>query len=155
MKNFIKTHKKECIIGSAIFLIIFFVIIIWLFIIPLFSNNKYGDRLDGIEDHKVSSGVIDDIKSSLKENKLVNDVEYHIEGRILNFIITVAPDMKKEDAKKLGDVILDKISDKNKEYYDIQILIDTEEENENYPVAGYKHKTESSFDYGSEVESSE
>ncbi len=155
MKKFIKNHKKECIIGTIAFLIIFFVIIIWLFIVPVFSNNKYGDRLEGIEDHKISSGVINDIESKLKENKMVNDVEYHNEGRILNFIITVAPDMSKDDAKKLGDTILDKISDKNKEYYDIQILIDTEEENENYPIAGYKHKTEGSFDYGSEVESSE
>ena len=103
MKEFIKNHKKQCIIGAAAFLIIFFVIIIWLFIVPVFSNNKYGDRLEGIEDHKISSGVIDDIESTLKENQMVNDVEYHNEGRILNFIITVAPDMSKDDAKKLGD----------------------------------------------------
>ena len=155
MKKFISEHKKQCLIGGIIFLAIFFIIIIWLFIVPLFSNNKYGDRLDGIEDHKISSSTIDDIENTLKGNEQVSNVDYHNEGRILNFIITVSNDMSTDNAKKLGDTILDKISDDDKKYYDIQILIDTEEENENYPIAGYKHKTEKAFDFGSEVESSE
>lgn len=155
MKDFLKTHKKQCMIGGIVFLVLFILIMTWLFIVPVFSNNKYGDRLDGIEKHKISSDTVNDIESSLKENDKVNDVTYDNEGRILNFIITVSNDMSTEDAKKLGDTILDKISDDDKEYYDIQILIDTEEDNDNYPIAGYKHKTEDNFDYGSEVESSE
>ena len=155
MKNFIKNHKKQCLIGGISILILFIIIIIWLFIIPIFSNNKYGDRLEEIEEHKISSSVINDIKSTIKENKMVSDVEYHNEGRILNFIITVSAEMNKEDAKKLSDILLEKISDKNKEYYDIQILIDTEEENENYPIAGYKSKSKKDFVYGNEVVSSE
>lgn len=155
MKNFIKTHKKQCLIGGLIFIALLLIIIIWLFIVPLFSNNKYGDRLDGIEDHKISTSTVNDIESSLKENKMVSDVEYHNEGRILNFIITVSGEMSVDDAKALGNVVLDKISDKNKEYYDIQVLIDTEEENDNYPIVGYKHKTEDNFVYGNDGESSE
>lgn len=155
MKDFLKTHKKQCMIGGIVFLVLFILIMTWLFIVPVFSNNKYGDRLDGIEKHKISSDTVNDIESSLKENDKVNDVTYDNEGRILNFIITVSNDMSTEDAKKLGDTILDKISDDDKEYYDIQILIDTEGDNDNYPIAGYKHKTEDNFDYGSEVESSE
>ena len=155
MKNFFKTHKKQCMIGGIAFLVIFFLILIWLFIVPVFSNNKYGDRLDGIEDHKISSDTVKDIENSLKENDKVTDVTYNNEGRILDFIITVSNDMRTEDAKKLGDTILDKISDDDKKYYDIQILIDTEEENDNYPIAGYKHKSEDNFTYGNEVGSSE
>ena len=155
MKDFLKTHKKQCMIGGIAFLVIFFLIIIWLFIVPVFSNNKYGDRLDGIDKHKISSDTVNDIESSLKGNDKVKDVTYNNEGRILNFVITVSNDMSADDAKKLGDTILDKISDDDKEYYDIQILIDTEEENDNYPIAGYKHKTEDNFTYGNEVGSSE
>ena len=155
MKNFFKTHKKQCMIGGIAFLVIFFLILIWLFIVPVFSNNKYGDRLDGIEDHEISSDTVKDIEDSLKENDKVTDVTYNNEGRILDFIITVSNDMSTEDAKKLGDTVLDKISDDDKKYYDIQILIDTEEENDNYPIAGYKHKSEDNFTYGNEVGSSE
>ena len=155
MKNFFKTHKKQCMIGGIVFLVIFFLILIWLFIVPVFSNNKYGDRLDGIKEHKISSDTVKDIENSLKENDKVTDVTYNNEGRILDFIITVSNDMSTEDAKKLGDTILDKISDDDKKYYDIQILIDTEEENDNYPIAGYKHKSEDNFTYGNEVGSSE
>ena len=94
-------------------------------------------------------------ESDLKENQMVSDVTFHNEGRILNFIITVSGDMKKDDAKALGEVVLEKIKDKDKEYYDIQVLIDSEEESDVYPIIGYKHKTEDAFDYGSEVESGE
>ncbi len=155
MKKFIKEHKKQCIIGGIIFLVLFFAIIIWLFIVPVFSNNKYGDRLKDIENHEISSSSIDKIENTLKENQQVKDVTYHNEGRILNFIITVSNEMTSDDAKKLCDTISENLSDDDKSYYDIQVLIDTEEENENYPIAGYKHKTEDKFDYGSEVESSE
>ena len=155
VKKFINEHKKQCLIGGAIFLVIFLIIIIWLFIVPLFSNNKYGDRLEGIDEHKISSSTIDDIKNTIKENKQVNEVTYHSEGRILNFIINVSADMKKEDAKALDDIILDKISKENQSYYDIQILIDTDEENQNYPIAGYKNKSQEDFVYGNEAESSE
>ena len=85
MKDFFKTHKKQCMIGGIAFLVIFFLIIIWLFIIPVFSNNKYGDRLDGIDKHKISSDTVNDIESSLKGNDKVKDVTYNNEGRILNF----------------------------------------------------------------------
>ena len=155
MKEFVKNHKKQCLIGGLIFLVIFLIILVWLFIVPLFGNNKYGDRLDGIENHKISDSVVEKTINTMKENKQVNEVEYHNEGRILNFIITVSNDTKPEDAKALDDVILDKISDDDKGYYDIQILIDTEEENESYPIAGYKNKSSDDFVYGNEVESSE
>lgn len=155
MKKFINEHKKQCLIGGIAFLAIFFIILIWLFVVPLFSNNKYGDRLEGIEDHKISNSIINDIEDTLKENEQVTNVTYHNEGRILNFVITVNNDMKPEDAKTLGDTILDKIKDKDKEYYDIQILIDTKEENASYPIAGYKHKTDKNFVYGKDGESSE
>ncbi len=155
MKKFFNEHKKQCLIGGIIFLVIFFIIMIWLFIVPVFSNNKYGDRLDGIEKHKISSSTVDEIKNTLKENKQVSSVVYNNEGRILNFIITVSNDTKLEDAKALDDVILDKLSDDDKEYYDIQVLIDTEEENETYPIAGYKNKASKDFVYGNEGESSE
>lgn len=155
MKKFIKEHKKQCIIGGIIFLVLFFTIIIWLFIVPVFSNNKYGDRLKDIENHEISSSSIDKIENTLKENQQVKDVTYHNEGRILNFIITVSNEMTSDDAKKLCDTISENLSDDDKSYYDIQVLIDTEEENENYPIAGYKHKTEDKFEYGRDGGNSE
>ena len=75
---------------------------------------------------------------------------------------TLAPIMQtKVDSNLLSDVDIGddagvyKISDDNKSYYDIQILIDTEEENNSYPIVGYKNKSKDDFVYGNEVVSSE
>lgn len=155
MKKFIKNHKKQCIIGGIIFLVIFFAIIIWLFIIPIFSNNKYGDRLDGIEDHEISSETIDTIEEALLDNEQILDFSYNNEGRCLRFIITVDSEMSTDDAKALGDVILENIDEDDQSYYDIEFYVDTEEDNDNYPIAGYKHKTSDTFVFGNESESSE
>ena len=156
MKKFIKKHKKQCIIGGIIFLVIFFAIIIWLFIIPIFSNNKYGDRLDGIEDHEISSETIDTIEEALLDNEQILDVSYNNEGRCLRFIITVDPEMSTDDAKALGDVILENIDEDDQSYYDIEFYINTEDDDDdNYPIAGYKHKTSDTFVFGNESESSE
>ena len=147
-EKFYKNTQKTMFNRWWHFLALFIIVIIWLFILPIFSNNKYGDRLKGIEKHKISSSTIEDIESKIKENKAVDEVTYHNEGRILKFIIKVT-DMKVEDAKALGQPILDTIDDDDKSYYDIELLIDTIEENENYPIAGYKHKTEEEFNFGS------
>lgn len=155
MKKFYKAHKKECKIGGLVLLILFVILTIWLFIMPSFSNNKYGDRLKNIDQYKISSSTIDDIKAKLKENSKVIKVDYHIEGRILNFDITVENDTSTDDAKKCSDIVLDKISKKDQKYYDIQIVIDTKDNNKNYPIVGYKNKNSDKISYGNVGESSE
>lgn len=151
MKKFIKTHKKQCLMGLIAFLTILFLALIWLFIIPLFSNNKYGDRLKNISQHEISSSEVEKIKKSLKENDKVLKVTYHKEGRILNFVITVDNSMSVDDAKKLCDKIAESIKKNDRKYYDIQVLIDSKEDSDNYPIAGYKNKNNDSFSFGNEV----
>lgn len=151
MKKFIRTHKKQCLIGLSVFLIVLLVVMIWLFIIPLFSNNKYGDRLKDIDKHEISSSTISKIEKSLKENDKVSKVSYHDEGRVLNFVVTVDSSMSKDDAKKICDKIAENLKANDKKYYDIQVLIDSNEDSDDYPIVGYKNKNSDTFSYGNEV----
>lgn len=143
MKNLL--NKKGFKIGIISFIIIFLLIIVWLFIVPVFSNNKYGDRLKDIEKYPITNSTINKIKSSIKENDQVKSVTYHKEGRLLYFIIKVG-DLSVDDAKKLTDKVTENISSKNQKYYDIQVLIDGD--NDNYPISGYKSKNSKTFSFG-------
>lgn len=154
MRNFFK-KRKALKIGIIVFLVILLVAFIYFFVFPLFNTNKYGDRLDGIEEHEIASTVIDSISEDMKANEFVSDVNYHDEGRILNFIVTVNAGTAVADAQKLADVIMDKIEEDDQSYYDIQIMIKTSEEDENYPIIGYKSKQADSFDFGNVGGSSE
>lgn len=148
IQKFVNKHKKGCIItvvGVFVLILVFFTI---FFIMPSFGNDNYGDRLQDIEKHKITNNTINDIKDSLSEKDSVEKVTYHKEGRILNFTITVNENTKLEDAKSYANIVTDKISKKDLKYYDVQIFLDTKNDSNTYPIAGYKHKTSKEIVWG-------
>ena len=78
---------------------------------------------------------------------------YHNEGRILNFTITVNG-VEQDKAKEYANLILEGISKKNLNYYDIQVFLDSDD-TKNYPIAGYKHKSSETIVWGNVGETSE
>ena len=155
IKNFVNKHKKGCIIGLVIFIAVVLIFFTIFFIIPSFGGNTYGDRLDGIEEHEISNSVVNEIEDNIKKENGVTDVTYREEGRILNFTITLEASTNLDDAKGYANLITDSISKKNQKYYDIQVFLNTEEDSEVYPIAGYKHKTSDEFVWRNVGETSE
>ncbi len=148
MKEFFSKNKKGIKIGLIVFFVLLIIISVWLFIVPTFKTNKYGNRLDEMEKHKISSDVISKVKDRASGNDSVEKIDYHREGRILNFIITVDSNFGLDQAKEFAKGILDEISDEDKKYYDIQVLIRSKDKSDVYPVIGYKSKNSDDFSYG-------
>lgn len=148
MKKFLMEHKKIIKLGLVFFFLILIVVCLWLFIVPTFKTNKYGDRLKDIDKHKISNEVINKIKDKADDNDSVKKIDYHREGRILNFIVTVDSNFGVDQAKDFGKSLLDEIKDSDKKYYDIQILIDSDDKSDNYPIIGYKNKNSDDINYG-------
>ncbi len=155
LQKFVHEHKKGCLIFGGGFLAILIVFFTIFFIVPAFGNNNYGDRLDGIEKHKITSSTVSDIKSDIKEFAGVTSVSYHIEGRILNFTIETDGSVSYDTAKAYVKPILDNISKKNQKYYDIQVFLTSKEDVDGLPNAGYKSKNSSDFSWGNVGETSE
>ena len=148
MKKFYQKNKKKIKISLIIFFIILIIVLLWLFILPGFNKNKYGDRLKDITKHKISSEVISKIKDKSKDNDSVVKIDYHKEGKILNFIITVDSNFGVDQAKEFASSILEEIADEDEKYYDIQFLIDSNEDSDNYPIIGYKNKNNDNINFG-------
>lgn len=146
MKKFIKNNKLLLIV--SIFIIVLLVFIFWLFIVPSFNGNKYGDRLKDESKHKISSEVISKIKDKAKSNDSVEKIDYHKEGRILNFTVTVDSNLGTDQAKEFCNSLIGEIEEDDRKYYDIQVLVDSNEKSDNYPLVGYKSKSSDSFNYG-------
>lgn len=143
--KWIKSHKTESvIIGISIMMLLFILIFLKIF---FFSSGKdaYGDRLDGIENVKISSDKLDKIGVELKKNDSVTKTESHIEGKVINFLVTVKADAEIGAMKQNTEVILDDFSKKEKEFYDIEVYLITEGESTVYPTIGYKGKSSSTF----------
>lgn len=143
--KFIK-NNKILIALLLIAVIMFSTIVIIIFSNLSSGNDEYGNRLDDIEKYPITDEVVNNIQNEISSLEKVKSVSYNLEGRIANFIIKVEDDLMINEAKNYAEKILEYFSEDLKNYYDIQILIDSDNtESENYPIIGYKHKTSDSL----------
>ena len=143
--EFIK--KNKILVSLLVIAIVFFAaIMIIIFSNLSIGNNEYGNRLDNIEKYPISDEAINEIKTDISSYEKVTSVSYNLEGKLANFILTVDDSLEEETAKNYANKILENLSDDVKNYYDIQVLVDSDnEESEVYPIIGYKHKTTDMF----------
>ena len=143
--EFIK--KNKILVSLLVIAIVFFAaIMIIIFSNLSIGNNEYGNRLDNIEKYPISDETINEIKTDISSHEKVTSVSYNLEGKLANFILTVDDSLEEETAKNYANKILENLSDDVKSYYDIQVLVDSDnKESEVYPIIGYKHKTTDMF----------
>lgn len=141
--EYIKEHKKMFIVGGLLLVLFIFLFFFCRLFLVDNSKDSYGDRLDGIEKVKINQNTISKIENSLKEKDGVESAKYRLQGRLI-YIDIVVGDIEIDKAKEISNVILECLSDKEKAYYDIQVII-TSKDKEGYPITGYKHKTSESI----------
>lgn len=107
--------------------------------LPDESMAIYGTRLDGIKEVEITTNKKNKIEKQLRED--ASKIKVRISGRIINVYVKVNADTNLETAKSLGDKVLNELSSKEKKYYDVQILIDNDENASQFPIIGYKHHT--------------
>ena len=143
-----KKHK-----GLIICLVILLILGIIAFVVakkllyPDSSKNKYGDRLNGIENYPISDNTINEMKNSFLKNEFVTNFNYNLTGRIIKITITVKSDTKVDKAQELSSIITTSLPEDYQEFYDISYTIICDGENDLYPVIGAKHKTSKVFSW--------
>ena len=147
MKRYIKEHKV--VVAAVVFMLVI-VVIAFFAKEAFFSNSKnavYGNRLEGIENVKVDTSQKDEIISNLENDSIVKKATYKLQGKIINIVITVNDDVGLDSAKAISSKILEKLSDEQKKYYDIQIFVKKDSESTNFPIIGYKHSSKDNFSW--------
>ena len=139
--NYLKRHKF-----TAVVIVVFIVCVMLLFFSwkTFFSNSGnpvYGNRLDGIESVEIKESDFNKIKEDSKKNNKVKDVNVNVSGRTLEIVILVDDNLSISDAKKIGNDSFVSLSDKQKDYYSIQVFIKKGDASKNnFPIIGYKQK---------------
>ena len=142
--SFIKKNKTSLVVGIICIIV---VVLISLAIYRMFypSNDSiYGDRLDNAPE--IDNAVIEQIKTKMLDTGLIENVEYETNVATMKFFVSVSDNTKLEEAQKLGDIILDTLSTKIINFYDIEVFL-TNENNEQYPSIGYHSKSASLFSW--------
>lgn len=142
-----KIKENKVLLVLAIILVICFGLILFVLFKYFYvgdNSSKYGDRLDGIESHEIHKELENEIKELYKDSKLsLKDVKTR--GKIIYVTFELSEVIKVDDSKNLVLKSLEKFSDDEKSYYDIQFIVicDSEESTETplYPIMGYKNSS--------------
>lgn len=137
--NFIKKNKFT-IIAIIIFTSLVIVgVKVKELLVPDSGKAVYGDRLEGIDGHKLSDSLFVSIKEKLKENENVLNVSNKVHGKIINLIITVNNELSVLDAKQLANNTISFFVDDELSYYSLQVYVIKEDGSlNNFPIIGYK-----------------
>lgn len=142
------------------FIIIFFLTVFILFLqvknifFPASDTANYGNRLNGLTEIKKETKT--ELVEKLKENESVKEVTTQTSGRIFNVIITVLKDTSLKAAKKIGASTIETLDEETLKQYDIQVFVKKAEKEENdFPIIGYKSKTEKEFSWTKDREKKE
>ena len=145
MKKIIQNNKVILVLlGILLICFIALGLVFYKFFYAGTSSTKYGDRLQGIEEHELSKTLEDDIKLLYNDNEKVDSVSIDVKGKIVYIIINYKNNVSTSDAKDLSTKSLEAIGEDNLSYYDVQFILnvvkdeDSEEENSNFPIFGAK-----------------
>ena len=144
LKDFYKKNRVYSILMIVSILCIVAIMVgVLVYFIGQTSKDKYGNRLEGLDEIKISSKKQDKFEKDITENELVNKTEIDIKGKLIYINIELNSG-KHTDAEALSQTVLEMFSEEEKAFYDIQFIITNlnKEEEDNFPIMGYIKKSE-------------
>lgn len=139
IKEWIKKNKGLSIIILLALVLLIIMIIIFAQLLLGGSSNKYGNRLDGIEEVKIASDTYEGIKIELEDSGLVESSEIRLQGKIVYTTIILKANTSVEKAKELASSTLNSYEEDELSFYDFSFFLKWENEEEIKVITGNKH----------------
>lgn len=142
MEKIIKWMKKNIGLTIILSLTLILFIILTVILISLLtggSSNTYGNRLEGIEEVKISNDTYEGVKTELSETELVEESSIRLQGKIVYTTIVLNSDVSVDKAKELASNTLDNYSEEELSFYDFSFFLKWKGEEEDKVITGNKH----------------
>lgn len=139
IKELILKHKGVSIL---LLLVILLVLVSFLMFFSMFlggSSNKYGKRLDGINEVKIEKSRLDSFSSKLDEDESVKASEIRMQGKIIYAKITYKEGTKVDSAKKVAEKLLNELSEKELGFYDVSFFLVEDKKEDGFIITGNKY----------------
>ena len=144
--EFMKKHKNIC----SLIVVIILVIITAIYTKTILNNTEkeaiYGSRTKAIENVKISSKTMDNIKKVYSDIK-DEDVSVELQGRIIEVMVTVKDGIKDDTARDKTKEIIKILSNKERKVYDVQVFIKKKGKDSTFPIIGYLHHGKENFSW--------
>ena len=142
LKKFKEFYKRNRVYSILMLISLVCIVSILLGVIVYFigqtSKDKYGNRLDGIENVQIKKDKISEIENKITENELVSSTNIDIRGKLI-YVDIVLKTGKHTDSEAIAQASLELFTKEEKEFYDIQYIVENSDKEitENFPVMGY------------------
>lgn len=140
--DLIKRHKllsMICLLAFVVVIILFYI----FFSLFIGGSDKYGDRLDGINDVKITESTKKEVASKLEDYAEVVEASCRVQGKIIYIHIKFQADTSLDKAKEIAQESLDLFDKDEKSFYDIGFYLIQEqkegEETQGFVVTGSKN----------------
>ncbi len=143
--RFIKKHSHVIVGVVIVIFLIILAIIVKNFFFPSDSGVYYGTRLEGIEKVKIKDKALKSIEEELKDK--TKSVNARIQGRIVYVDIVSNDDIEIQPARDFAYSVLNALTDEQKAYYDIQVMVNNEAKKDEFPIVGYKHHSKQNMSW--------
>ncbi len=143
--RFIKKHSHVIVGVVIVIFLIILAIIVKNFFFPSDSGVYYGTRLEGIEKVKIKDKALKSIEEELKDK--TKSVNARIQGRIVYVDIVSNDDIEIQPARDFAYSVLNALTDEQKAYYDIQVMVNNEAKKDEFPIIGYKHHSKQNMSW--------
>lgn len=156
MKKFIKKLKnfvlKNKLLSVLLFLLILIIILclvaIKVLIFPSYKVSKYGNRLDGIENIKLTESRVNEIKDKFEAVDGFTIDRFRLSGKIVNVYIKADDKISVDKVKSSCMKLISGFSEDELKFYDFQVFVTGS--SEKYPMIGYKNKNSEGMDWNYE-----
>ena len=152
-----KSKKKSN--GTSVIII---VVVLALAVMSLFGFIVYKNifasaeskRYEGVDDNLLTQDEINGVKEVFKDLEQLDSIKVYLESnkneksKIIKIYITLSEDVEFDEMKKLCNSSVEKISEENLAFYDLEVFLSSKnEESEVYPQIGYKHISNEEFSW--------
>lgn len=137
--KWINRNKGFAIIIALSLILLIIILVIFLQMLLGGSSDKYGSRLDGIEDVTISNETLSSVEKEVTDTDLVEEITTRIQGKIVYTNITLKETTSKDKAKELARNTLDNYTEEELDFYDFSFFLKWKGEEEDTVVAGNKH----------------
>lgn len=154
LKNLKKFVLKNKLLSILLFLLILIIILmlvaIKVLIFPSYKVSKYGNRLDGIQDVKLTEERVNEVKEKFDAVDGFTIDKFRLSGRILNVYIKADDKISIDKVKSSCKKLVSGFGENEIKFYDFQFFVTGPEDNKNYPMIGYKNKNSEGMDWNYE-----
>lgn len=127
MKNIKKFYKEHRVFTILMAIVIVCAILMITVLIQCFyvgnGKNKYGNRLEGIENYEITESRQSDFENNVANNDKVKSVDIKVTGKIIYITMQFEDKVDLIEAQSIAQKSLEEFSDEEQNFYDFNITL--------------------------------